>query len=134
MKIMPTRKNVYKFIVIVAVVAFAILVNLFLDAEKVPPKASSFGRMKGFMLRIFDYVELHNELPKGLHDLPPRAGYDNSFMDGWGNEILYITDANENVTLLSYGKDGTEGGSGEAADIRIKFNPRDFETFYNAIE
>jgi hypothetical protein len=34
---------------------------------------------------------------------------------------------------LSYGEDGKEGGSGEAADIRFTFDPHNRESYYNVV-
>ncbi len=38
--------------------------------------------------------------------------------DSWGRDFIYINDDGK-VELISLGSDGKEGGSGEAADIRL---------------
>ena len=39
-------------------------------------------------------------------------------LDPWSNPYVYEQSGNSNYTLMSYGSDGSEGGEGNAADIR----------------
>jgi general secretion pathway protein G len=66
--------------------------------------------------RIGQYVERNGRLPGSLSELPEDTKRISAITDGWGRPIYYSTN-NGKVTLMSYGKDGRLGGTGEDADI-----------------
>ncbi len=108
-------------LVIVVIVAVALAVMVFACVENVPPRALTRTRMTVIEKRIRDYAVAHHRLPASLSELPkPAANRDDSIVDGWGRPIQYAKEG-QAVTLLSLGKDGRPGGSGEDADIRITF-------------
>jgi len=41
--------------------------------------------------------------------------------DAWGNDFIYVSPGPDGkpYDLISYGSDGTEGGTGNAADIKL---------------
>jgi len=79
--------------------------------------------MEAYRLDLGDY-------PSELIYLREKSGpgWDGPYLpksvpkDPWGNDYFYKTpgDQGEAFTLMSFGKDGVEGGSGDAADIRYE--------------
>ncbi len=127
-------KTSYLFVVVMFFATLVFLAISFLSGEIMSPEEHTNGRLHSLMLRIFDYVELDGEPPKQLEDLPPIPDHDNTIKDGWGNTIAYILANNGDITIVSYGKDGKEGGDGKAADIGFTFDPHDRENYYKIID
>lgn len=102
-----------------------LLVTLFVDT--IPPRSMTstyMDRIKGSIMR---YARAHDCLPKTLDQLPEVEGERVRLKDGWGRKIVYLTSDDGRVTLISYGKDGVEGGAGTRADMVGVFSPRDEE-------
>jgi hypothetical protein len=94
---------------------------------RVPPTEITRSRMAFDRQRILEYARDHNQLPPDLSALPrlalkPEA--DHYFEDGWHRRITYEVDPSGMVTLISLGKDGVPGGSGDNADILFSFVSR----------
>jgi hypothetical protein len=66
--------------------------------------------------RILRYAAVHDALPTSLDQLPRIEGFANEVTDGWGRPILWRVEGDE-VTLVSYGRDGVPGGTGEDTDM-----------------
>lgn len=79
--------------------------------------------MEAFRLDLGDYPSSLSELRE-----PSGAGWDGPYLpksvpkDPWGNDYFYKVPGVSGLafTLMSFGKDGTEGGTGDAADIRYE--------------
>ena len=79
--------------------------------------------MEAFRLDMGDYPEALSELRESS-----GAGWDGPYLpksvpkDPWGNDYFYRVpgDNGEAFVLMSFGKDGAEGGTGDAEDIRYK--------------
>ena len=67
--------------------------------------------------RIGYYFSGHKCLPSNLGALPPCAGDAGQATDVWGHPIQYVVDGNDSFTLVSLGRNGVVGGSGDDADI-----------------
>ena len=93
--------------------------------DRIPPKSLTQTRMHVTKRRILQYARSHNQLPPDLASLPPMSGFDTSIVDGWKRSLTYQTNSAGIVTLLSLGRDGVRGGSGEDADIERSFNAYD---------
>ena len=86
------------------------------------PESVTSASMHMIKRRILKYVNIYNVIPGGLSDLPTIGGFSNRIKDGWGREIILKIDYDDLaygdlVLLISYGKDGVEGGGGDDADI-----------------
>jgi hypothetical protein len=115
------KRALIVFFVFIGVVL--LFVTLFVDT--IPPRSMTIicmGRIKG---SIMAYARAHDCLPGGLDQLPELEGKRVRLKDGWGRKIVYLTTDDGRVTLISYGKDGVEGGAGTSADMVGAFNPRD---------
>ena len=86
----------------------------------IPQEDMTRTRQMVLEVRIGDFFEQKGVLPSSLLDLPKVEGKDNSTKDGWGREMLYLTNGNV-VLLRSYGCDGKVGGVGKDTDLEIKF-------------
>jgi len=64
------------------------------------------------------------EIPDDLNDLPSIAGRASDANDAWGRPILLERTGDE-VTLVSYGKDGRPGGAGLNGDLVHRFALKD---------
>ena len=79
--------------------------------------------MEAFRLDLGDYPTSLSELRE-----PSGVGWDGPYLpksvpkDPWGNDYFYKVpgDGALAFTLMSFGKDGSEGGAGDAADIRYE--------------
>jgi hypothetical protein len=60
----------------------------------------------------------------GLTALKQIPGYDNEVLDGWGRLIEYRKDVKGLVTLVSLGRDGIPGGTGEDTDLVHPFRSK----------
>ena len=59
--------------------------------------------------------------PSGSDGLKTVYGGDKVPSDAWGNALIYVTPGPDGrkYDVISYGADGTEGGSGNDADLKI---------------
>lgn len=112
-------------IIILAATIAILILALWLFTEKIPANVMTRNRISMTEYRIHEYAATHHRLPSSLSDLPPlEKNRDSSVADGWGRPIQY-TAKDMTVTLLSLGKDGQPGGTGEDADIQVTFTVRD---------
>ena len=59
--------------------------------------------------RLDELTEQTDEHPEGIISAIPR--------DPWGGDYEYVSGTEHGFDLICYGRDGTEGGEGEDADI-----------------
>lgn len=103
--------------VVIGVGCVLLLWMLFVRSEVMPPQSRTVVRMHNIARRIIRYALIHNRLPENLMILPDLPEHDNSVTDGWDRDIIYQADPNGDITLVSYGRDGVSGGTGENQDI-----------------
>lgn len=63
----------------------------------------------GYPESLENLTEKTEQHPDGLLGVIPK--------DPWGNEYEYVNDTEHGFDLITYGRDGQEGGEGEDADI-----------------
>lgn len=114
------KNNVLK---ILGVLVFAILIVISLlillsnSGERATPRAITLTQMEVYKMRIMEYSLRNGRLPNDLNLIRVKDDEARYSLDGWGNPIAYRFDSNGVVTLSSYGKDASPGGSGDATDI-----------------
>lgn len=102
----------------------AVLVAIFvLFVDTVPPRSMTHTNMHMTKRRILRYATAHDSLPTALDQLPRIEGYVNDVTDGWGRPILWRIEGNQ-ITLISFGRDGMPGGIGEDADMAGVFQAK----------
>jgi hypothetical protein len=74
--------------------------------------------------RIRIYAITNGAVPPSLDVLPKRNGYMNRITDGWGRPLVYRVAPDGIITIMSFGRDGNAGGSGEDADISLSYRSR----------
>ena len=70
--------------------------------------------------RIGMYFKANDRLPADLSVLPARQGYINRTNDGWNRPLIYQSEK-DSFSLISLGKDGVAGGTGDNADMIHKY-------------
>jgi hypothetical protein len=98
---------------------------------KISPRELTATRMWVIKRRILQYAHSYNQMPYSLSDLLTIEGYDNSIEDGWGRVITSKVSPLGTVTLISLGRDGKVGGSGNNADLVAIFTYRDANNGWN---
>lgn len=70
--------------------------------------------------RVEIYTLRKKKPPSTSEGLGPVYSGDQTPKDSWGNEFVYVSPgpSGHSFDLISYGSDGSEGGSGNAADIK----------------
>jgi hypothetical protein len=101
-------------------VSIACCVLLFM-AHRIPEGNLTRSRLIGIRHRIFLFIGEQHRLPGSLAALPKLGHFDNSIVDAWGRSIVYTSDTNGVVSLVSFGSDGVPGGTGDAEDIEDSF-------------
>lgn len=115
------RLHILLLILALLVAAIAIAVS----SSWIPPNSRTKTTIFAVKRRILRYAHTHNHLPADLSVLPVLEGKGNSVLDGWGQPIVYEVDLQENVTLMSFGKDRASGGVNENTDTFCTFPTRD---------
>ena len=71
--------------------------------------------------RVQIYMARNGSPPSGGDGLKAALGADDVPNDPWGNPYRYVTPGanGKAYDIVSLGSDGAEGGTGEAADIRL---------------
>jgi general secretion pathway protein G len=122
-------------VLILGILAAAVALNLFdyLGSSKVT-------QAKTDILTISEAVELyrmdHNQFPEELMELlSQEESTENGVVsksyikklskDPWGNDYIYLPDEDGHFEIISYGRDGEEGGEGLDADISNLENVED---------
>ena len=118
-----TIRKLFGIVAVVAVVLY--FCNALLDAVSIPRSAITPTAIGETHSRIHIFAATHGRLPAGLDELKERNGYVNRTDDLWGRKLIYEIDAQGIITLGSYGRDGTIGGSGEDADILHRYRSLD---------
>jgi hypothetical protein len=67
--------------------------------------------------RIKEFNQKNNSIPETLNEIKRNNDPYNFGKDGWGNEIIYKANNNNQITLISLGKDSKIGGDNENADL-----------------
>ena len=75
-------------------------------------------------VRMGMYLRQHHQYPAALTELPERVGYMNRTTDGWKRSLIYSVDTNGVITLMSLGRDGKVGGTGEDQDVSRRFRTK----------
>lgn len=75
-------------------------------------------------------MKKHRQAPPNLAVLPEWEGF-NTTCDGWGHDIQYSVDKEGIVTLTSFGADGKPGGTGQDADIVMRYRTRNADGTLN---
>ncbi len=94
-----------------------------------PPRAASRGYMIGVSEASKHYHAEYHAWPKSLADLtnnPKNLVFFSCggvIVDGWGRPLIYqpFDPTKGYGSVISNGRDGKPGGSGEAADIEVRF-------------
>ena len=80
-----------------------------------------FNAVERYKLRVGEYPESLEELMTGPGDWEDKW---NPLLQGrtlpkdpWGNDFEYINDEEYGITIVCYGKDGEEGGTGFGMDV-----------------
>ena len=105
-----------KIVLILILATFSSIIVLKANSVNSPESVTS-ASMHMIKRRILKYVNIYNVLPDRLSDLPTIGGFSNRIRDGWGREIILEIDYGDLVSLISYGKDGIEGGNRADTDI-----------------
>jgi hypothetical protein len=114
------RKQLLGVGLIALILIFIMIFFSALIGARIPSEDMTKTRQMILEVRIRDYYEQKGVMPSALQDLTRIEGKDNSIIDGWGKEMLYLTNR-KFVLLRSYGRDGKIGGEGKDADMEIKF-------------
>jgi len=110
-------------LIITCILLAAVLFIMFLSVDIATPRSNTRAAIGSIMYhRIPEYLKQHHQLPDRLADIPTVESYNDCLTDGWGRDIMYFKNSDGTYTLLSYGKDGKPGGTGENADIQETFN------------
>lgn len=115
--------KVRKLIITVVFAAVLLVVLMICFIDIVPKKDRTQTDLVVLEQRIRHYYEKNGMLPTSLAELPEAPSKENRVTDGWGRPIIY-KHVNGKVFLLSYGKDGLPGGSGDDEDITRTFSLR----------
>lgn len=111
-------------IAIIAMLATAVGVQMFgaLDEGNM---TTAKTEIKNFKTALLAYKIAFKKMPtteqglQALVDNPKRKFLDATSIpnDPWGNPYVYRLEGGSNYTIISYGEDGTSGGTGVNADI-----------------
>ena len=79
-------------------------------------------RIKSLGYEISQYIQKGGSVNNNiLKELPKYPRKDNSVADGWGRPFILEIN-NENIFLISYGRDGLKGGADKDKDFMIIIN------------
>jgi hypothetical protein len=116
-----------KNMVVLLSILVAVILVLFILSSLVcviPPDAMTHTAIVESFVRMQMYLKDHHQFPASLDELPKRNGYANRTTDGWQRPLIYKVEQDNFVTLLSFGKDGKEGGTGDNADIQRTYRTK----------
>ncbi len=107
-----------RLVLVIAISVLFVVINVlaYSMATRISPKEMTYTAMTETEVRMENYLQQNQSLPKSLDDLPMRRGYMNRTTDGWDHPLKYSHEGDK-FTLTSFGKDGAIGGSGENVDI-----------------
>ncbi len=122
--LIPGRAHKRKILIACAFVLLFFVLGVVMHSmiTVISPEDMTRTAMGETCVRIKIYEKKHGHLPPSLTVLPERHGYINKITDAWGAPFMYkINDPTGHASLLSYGADGAEGGSGDNADISMLY-------------
>ena len=100
------------------VLSVFIIMSLFIDS--ISPKDRTETVLVSTKYRILLFCKKNQKYPSKLTELPKRKGYNNSFLDGSGNNILY--EVNDNiVTLIGKINSNNRNESKKSITFKCKF-------------
>lgn len=105
-------------IAIIAILATIVGVNVFQNIDTAGAGAAQ-AQIKNFKTAIVAYRLKNKKMPSSLQDLLPFMDATEIPKDPWGNDYQFKTDGSD-FEIISYGADGSPGGSDAAADISSK--------------
>ncbi|MFM1921997.1 MAG: type secretion system protein GspG [Candidatus Hydrogenedentota bacterium] len=105
-------------IAIIAILATIVGVNVFQNIDTAGTGAAQ-AQIKNFKTAIVAYRLKNKKMPSSLQDLLPFMDATEIPKDPWGNDYQFKTDGSD-FEIVSYGADGSPGGSDAAADISSK--------------
>jgi hypothetical protein len=108
---------------ITVVIALGIVLTLPLLVDRMPPRSKTETNMVILKRAILDFTHRHGRMPRDLAELSSSSeAWDPRWtFDAYGNQIRYQSEANSEVSLLSLGKDGQPGGTGDDEDVIHSF-------------
>jgi hypothetical protein len=89
---------------------------------KIPADSMTATRMYSLKKRAEIYFEKNRKMPQNILDLPNLSDSDNKNLDAWGRQYQLKKESETEVSFLSLGLDGAQGGYGENADIFAKIS------------
>jgi hypothetical protein len=90
----------------------------------ITPSEMTFTNIGATFVRIGLYAKDHKSIPSNLTALPKREGYTNDLNDGWHHPLQFRVSDDGVLTISSLGRDGKPGGSGEDADVSVRYYSR----------
>jgi Type II secretion system (T2SS), protein G len=106
-------------------VLFGILsASAVVSCTRITPVEMTHTAIDETFFRIHIYAQKYGAVPASLDALPKREGYANRTTDGWGRPLVYRVLPDGAISLTSYGRDGTPGGSGDDADISVSYHTK----------
>ena len=130
------RKTVRLFtlmemLVVIAIIAMlaGVATPLYLNHLKKARANTAKMQIKMFEQAVFDYQLDTGKIPKNLDDLLKNSGekkWNGPYLaqvrevpkDPWGNSYVFVVPGSRGeFDIISYGSDGTTGGTGDAMDI-----------------
>lgn len=103
-------------IAIIAILATIVGVNVFQNIDESNQKAA-VAQINSFRTAIVAYKLKEKRLPGSLQDLLPYLDSSEIPKDPWGNDFQYSAEGSSKFTIVSYGADGSPGGTEYEADI-----------------
>lgn len=107
----------YKKLILGVSITLAILGVIIMLIDIIPPRSLTHGAMHMSKRRILRYAHQNNKLPENIDILPEISEYSNRIKDAWNRKLIYNINQDNTITLISYGRDGIQGGDGDSKDM-----------------
>ena len=106
-------------IAIIAILATIVGVNVFgqIDESGV---AAAQAQIKNFKSAVVAYRLKYRKMPGSLNDLLPFMDAQQIPKDPWNNDYTFKSEGGSDFEIISFGADGSPGGSDVNADISSK--------------
>ncbi len=119
---LKVRLKVYQWgFSLLAIAAYLVGCRTF---DTIPKDNLTETRLAITRVRLRKYWDEYGKVPANPRDLPLLPNRDCSMTDAWGKEFQWLADDDSTVRVISFGKDGIVGGTGENADLEILFDGR----------
>jgi general secretion pathway protein G len=105
-------------IAIIAMLATIVGVNVF-GALGEGSRTTAQGQISTFKSAVFQYRMKNKKMPASIQDLMPFLDATEIPKDPWGNDYQFKSDGTD-FEIISFGADGSPGGSEENEDISSK--------------